>query len=221
MTRRRLSQRVPALEAEPDLSAVHKAVVLRAVRWGWGEVCRQWPEIVSGGPEEAISARLCRVLNAQDPDGARRAPGLSEFETVHRGTKVEGADGGVEYQPDLTFRPFAAPGVRNRGDWGWFVECKLVEGGHSVNRYCRLGVQRFVDGRYAARMPSGAMLAYVRDGREPYSSLAPVLSGVYGNATVESSEVSTPMQIRSRHERLARDPIELTHVWLDASPGGC
>jgi hypothetical protein len=168
---------VPAIEVEPDLSPVHKAVVLRAVRWGWDELCRRSPEIAAAAGEEVVSATLSRLLNDQDSDGARRAPGLSEFESVQRGAKAEGADGGVEYQPDLAFRPNVAPGVRNRGDWGWFVECKLIDGTASVGRYCEEGVQRFVDRRYAARMPSGAMFGYVRDGREPYSSLQPLLTG--------------------------------------------
>jgi hypothetical protein len=224
LNRRPLAQRVPVDWAEPDLSPVHKAVVVRAVKWGWDEVCRRWPDIVQSGGEEAISAKLWRVLNDQNPAGVRSAPGLSEFETVQRGEKVEGVDGGVEYQPDLTFRPNAAPGVRNRGDWGWFVECKLVDGAASVQRYCRNGVRRFVDGRYAARMPSGAMLGYVRDGREPYPSLEPLLCGQYGNAAVEAPKALTPDQVRSHHERSCAppswDPIELTHIWLEASASG-
>lgn len=223
MDRRRLTEPVPAVEAEPDLSPVYKRAVLRAVLWAWDEVRRKWPEVVTTGHEEAVSARLCRVLNEQGPDDSRRAPGLAEFETVQRGSKVEGTDGGVEHQPDLAFRPIVGLGVRNRGDWGWFVECKVVKGKPSVRRYCEKGVQRFVDGRYAARMPSAAMLGYVRDGSEPYESLEPLLTGKYGDAQMVAAETFDSMEIRSRHDRTSTTPrccpIELTHLWLEAFSG--
>lgn len=220
-TPHRLTERVSPIKVQPDLSEEHKASILRSVRWAWVEVCRKSPDVVASGNEEAISATLADVLNEQDTDGTRVVPGLAGFETVNRGSKVEGADGHIDYQPDLVFRPWMMPGlVRNRSHWGWFVECKLVLGTRSIKPYCDSGVQRFVDRRYAARMPSGAMFAYVRDGSEPYPALEPVLSGAYGNATVELPNTSTPMQIRSRHERssttLVSEPIELTHLWLDA-----
>lgn len=217
MSRRRLARKVPVIECEPDLLEVQKVVVVRAVQWAWSEVCRQWPEIVAAGREEEVSEKLCRVLNDQDAAGQRLAPGLSEFESVQRGAKVRGSGGGIEYQPDLTFRPFMGPKVRNRGDWGWFVECKVVSGGASVVQYCVSGVQRFIDGRYAARMPSGAMLAYVRDGRMPHVSLQSVMAGAYGDSAVESVGNSVSI-VKSRHRRLlaGRDRIELTHLWLDA-----
>lgn len=218
---RRLARRVAPVEIQPDLPEEYKAVIVQSVRWAWSEVCEKWPEVVTSGREEEISTKLADVLNAQDVRGRRLAPGLSSFETVNRGAKVEGVDGGVEYQPDLVFRPFKMPGVRNRGSWGWFVECKVVRGAGSIRRYCDDGVQRFVDRRYAARMPSGAMLGYVRDDSEPYPSLEPRLSGRYGNAAVEPPDCQSRIKIRSRHDRTgavsSKDRrIELTHLWLGA-----
>lgn len=218
--RRRLTKPVPPVEAEPDLSTLHKRAVLRAVCWAWGEVRRRWPEVVDGGREEIISTKLCRILNDLGSDGSRCAPGMTEFETIQRGAKVEGTDGGVEYQPDLTFRPIVSVGVRNRGDWGWFVECKIVNGKSSVKRYCEKGVQRFVEGCYASRMPSAAMFAYVRDGSDPHGSLRPLLTGRYGDAKVAAPEPSNSLEVRSQHNRSGATPrccpIELTHLWLEA-----
>ena len=217
-TTSRLSRRVAPREVLPDLAEEFKAMIVKSIRWAWAEVSQRWPELVASGDEESISASLADLLNEQDTDGGRRAPGLSSFETIQRGGKVQGADGCIEYQPDLVFRPYSMPPlVRNRSSWGWFVECKLVDGARLERHYCRNGVQRFVEGRYAARMPSGAMLGYARDGREPYTCLKPLLSGRYGNSTVEQPDASTSSQIRSRHERLATTPIELTHLWLQAS----
>lgn len=222
---KRLTERVSPVHVQPDLPMEHKICIVRSILWAWAEVRQRWPTAVESGDEEAISAKLTDVLNEQDEDGVRLAPGLSDFETVHRGAKVEGGDGGVDYQPDLVFRPWRVPGiVRNRGHWGWFIECKLVNGTASVRRYCKYGVQRFVEGRYAGRMPSGAMLAYVRDGRQALDSLEPVLLGAYGNATFHPPDTSTPTELTSRHERRGvgrpRDTIDLTHVWLDAAVAG-
>lgn len=134
MTRRSLTRPMPALEAEPDLTKEQKEAIIAALQWGWNEVWSRWPEVIVSGREEKITARLCEVLCEQHPDGRRAAPGLSLFETVNRGGKTRGADDRVEYQPDLVFRPLAAPAVRNLNRWGWFVECKLVDGASRHDR---------------------------------------------------------------------------------------
>lgn len=217
VTRVRLAERVEPLLLEPDVLEVLKAVVLDALRWAWIEVGRRWPEIVTTGEEEEISAKMCSMLNDLD-EIQKNLPALSNnFETVHRGAKMEGEGGGINYQPDLTFRPLLRHGVRNSGNWGWFVECKLINGGGSVTRYCKHGVRRFIDGRYAARMPSGAMLAYVRDGRQPFDSLRPVV-GAYGSGSLDAPDPRTPEHVKSHHVRHhTPKPFEITHLWLQMS----
>ena len=169
--RRRLSVRAPQFTSEPDISGVHKRAVERALRWAWREVGQRWPTIVKTGSEEQITAKMHRVLNELTPKHRRAAPGLHTFETVNRGSKVEAADGRIELMPDLVFRPPIAAGVCNRGDWGYFVECKVVDGAKSIGLYCTQGIARFTSGEYAAWMPSGGMLAYVRDGARPFVSV--------------------------------------------------
>lgn len=217
MTRTRLARRPAVLEAEPDLTKPQKAAIVRALRWGWDEVLRQWPDVVETGREEEITAKLCDVLCEQTPLGKRRAPGLSQFETVNRGAKTQGSNNHIEYQPDLAFRPILAPRVRNRNRWAWFVECKIINGGSSVRLYCENGVQKYIDGRYAARMPSAAMLAYVRDAQEPRTRLGAILQDDYG-AVVVFSKVR--YMLTSQHDRAGASPrcvpIELTHLWLSA-----
>lgn len=218
MSRPRLARPAPRPHPdEPDLSPEHKAAVLAALAWAWGEVRRRWPGFVASASEEEITAAIAEVLNDHDGDDRRLAPGLSRFETVVRGAKVEAANGGIDYQPDLVFRPEPPRGVRNRGRWGWFVECKIVRAGAtSIRLYCDEGVRRFVDRTYAAQMPSAAMLAYVRDGCLPQATLGPVLRGAYGAAVVEPPDAARPRQAHSRHERSATGAITLTHLWLDA-----
>lgn len=218
----RLSQRRPALAAEPDLPPAYKAAIYAAVRWAWEQVLAQWPDRVLSGSEEQITECMARVLNEQSPDARRTAPGLDSFETVVRGGKVSTADGRIEKQPDLVFRPVVAVGVRNRGDWGLFVECKIIglENHHSPEAYCVNGVARFVRGEYAARMPCAAMLAFVRDRRLPHPTLSVLLDTTYATTSHEAG--ATNDTSLSRHARKSLPHpcvnISLVHWWLDGAP---
>lgn len=216
----RLGARHPPSTSEPDISDAYKAAVADALRWAWERVRALWPEVITNGREEEITERMCRVLNEQGPDNKRLAPGLGSFETVARGAKILSADGRIEKAPDLVFRPVATPGVRHRDDWGVFVECKIIalESSHSPREYCQNGVARFAKGEYAHRMPSAAMLAYVRDGRRPHATLSSLLDSTY--TTQEHHAGATDDTSRSRHGRgsLPRPCVDitLTHLWLDA-----
>lgn len=219
--RARLGRRRDTIRSEPDVSAVHKNAIWQALRWAWEEVRSKHATVVANGREEEISECIQRFLNAHGPNGARRVRGLSGFETVVRGAKVVTADGRIEKAPDLVFRPIGAKGVRNRGDWGFFVECKIIaaDPAHSAKAYCNGGVVRFVLGEYCARMPSGGMLGYVRDRRLPLAALSPILQGRYDTLAIEAGPLAD--MCHSEHER-SRSPqrcvnIRLTHLWLDAS----
>lgn len=115
--------------------------------------------------------------------------------------------------------------------YGFFIECKIIgrsKDNHTVHEYCRAGVRRFVTGQYAAAMPSGMMLAYVRDGRTVVTELIPWMS--HDEAVREYAILSPPV-LRdrckhpiyvSRHSRSAVlvwhrhlcGEIELDHFWL-------
>lgn len=213
--RRHLSVRAPQILAEPDISDVHKGAIERALRWAWEEVGRRWPTIVETGSEEQITAKLHRVLNEHTPTHRRAAPGLHSFETVNRGSKVEAADSRIELMPDLVFRPPIPAGVRNRGDWGYFVECKIVDGAKSIGLYCTQGIARFTSGEYAAWMPSGGMLAYVRDGARPYASLKARLAKGYSTRHHghRSADTSDSVHARDTLPTPCVD-IALAHLWL-------
>ncbi|MCC6873932.1 MAG: hypothetical protein IT378_06420 [Sandaracinaceae bacterium] len=76
-----------------------------------------------------------------------------------------------------------------------------------------LGVMRFADGAYAHRMPSAAMLAYVRDGSQPHTALTERLGKSLRAGPTDDVAMS-------RHRRGRLSPpcvdIEITHLWLDA-----
>jgi hypothetical protein len=219
----RLGLRRLPITNEPDIADVYKAAVVSALRWAWKQVIARWPKIIATGREEQITECMCRVLNEQGADDQRLAPGLDSFETVNRGAKVKSADGRVEKAPDLVLRPIGASGVRNRSDWGVFIECKIIapENSHSPNSYCKNGVARFVSAEYAPQMPSATMLAYVRDARLPHAALAPYLDSTYATKSHKSAAVAD-MSISLHSRRALRAPcvdIVLTHIWLDTGTG--
>ncbi len=215
-SRRALSMRLPHAEFEPDVSEVHKRAIERALRWAWAEVCRRWSSIVQNGTEEEITAKLQYVLNLHGDDYRRCAPGLRSFETVNRGAKVVTADGRIEKMPDLVFRPPVTHGVRNRSEWGFFVECKIIDGAATVALYCDQGIARFVRGEYCARMPSGGMVAYVRDRSAPYGALQTRLGkdlATRRHAARAASDMSDSLHGRGTLPTPCVD-ILLTHLWL-------
>ena len=210
-----LSVAPEVLPHEPDLTPEHKEAVLAALRWAWAELVRQDESVATAGDEESVSAKLQELLNAYSGH-LRRAYWLQDFATVTRGESQRSVDGRIGKKPDLTFRPIAHRDVRNSSHWGWFVECKVIQGVNSVTRYRDQGVQRFSSGEYAARMPSGAMVAYVRDGSRPW----PVLSKALHNRarTIGKREGQSDDSCESDHDRSQLPTpcvtVTLTHLWL-------
>jgi hypothetical protein len=201
---------------QPDLTPEHKVAVVEALRLAWSELCRTHTELLLSAKEEIITAELQQLLNRRF-NGERVINYLTDFEAVTRGEKKTTIDGRIEKQPDLTFRPFVYSLVTSHSDWGWSVECKIVDGGATVTLYCNEGVRRFTSGEYAAWMPSGAMLAYVRDGSKPAAFLVKKLPGNYGTRRCDLG--ITDDLCESEHDRstLPCIDITLTHLWLAVS----
>ncbi len=202
---------------EPDISAEHKAAVLAALRWAWERLRRDQPQLLRSAPEEDISTALQGILN-EKRDGRPVVPHLADFETVTRGENQVTSDGRNSKKPDLTFRPPTYRGVVDGTAWGWFVECKIINGTSSVTLYVKHGIQRFCLGEYAARMPSGAMLGYVRDHTRPAAVLATKLAthaatrATRARVAVDESDSEHPRGV------LAQPCVDitLTHLWLCA-----
>lgn len=201
--------------SEPDISEHHKAAVIAALRWAWAKVRKSHVALLRTGPEEDITTELQRLLNERR-NGRRLVPHLVDFETVSRGENQRTSDGRNSKKPDLTFRPPAYQGVVDGTSWGWFVECKLVGGTKSVGLYVGQGLERFCVGEYGAKMPSGAMLAYVRGPCRPASAL----TGKFGQHSAQSV-----LRARTRSDECETDhprghlvppcvDITLTHLWL-------
>jgi hypothetical protein len=203
------------LAAEPDLSQAHKNAVEFALRWAWDQLLTAKADVLRDGEEEQITDALEFQLGRCE-QGQRVAPGLADFDHPVRGAKQETADGRIEKEPDFTFRPpvRAYPKATNTKHWACFVECKLVEDGHksrTAENYCAKGVQRFADGEYAARMPSGMMLAYVRGKQKPAAALEKILPTL---ATTDQEDVCHSMHARGALQHAVCVDITLTHLWL-------
>jgi hypothetical protein len=137
-------------------------------------------------------------------------------------------------EPDLMVRPAKAPAyVVRMSMYGLFVECKIIEtrrsSHHEIVDYCKCGLRRFLNGQYASLMPSGMMVAYVRDGRTVASSLTPYLRDEATTYEVkmlpearQSDEAIPPVYV-SRHgrenvvvgaKRRSVGHIDIAHLWL-------
>ncbi len=200
---------------EPDIVAIHKQAIVSAIRWAWDKLKRDESHILSVGSEEEITERLQTLLNERR-SGKRLASWLQDFETVERGASQRTADGRIGKKPDMIFRPLPYDSVVNPTQWGWFVECKIVDGATSVTAYRDNGVYRFASGEYAAWMASGAMLGYVRDGATPVPTLdGPLRGKVRTNWHKAGADLS---QSISSHDRAGLVnkcvDITLTHIWL-------
>lgn len=218
---RRLSLAEPQtwLAAEPDLSPAHKRAIVGALRWAWQQLIATDDAVLNDGSEEAITAAIETQLGRME-HGRRVAPGLKDFDHPVRGAKQRTSDGRIEKQPDLTFRPPPSryQQVTNTASWGYFVECKLIEGRHdsrTVKSYSDDGIRRFANGEYAARMPSGMMLAFVRGNKQPSVSLKPLLP-LHG-ATMITQERTLDTCSTLHPRRALASPcvdVALLHLWL-------
>jgi hypothetical protein len=202
---------------EPDLAPEYKSAIIAALRTAWSKLAENNAILLRSGREEDISFELQKLLNEQI-SGRRSISFLEDFETVNRGAKQQTNDGRIEKQPDLTFRPPVHREVQDLTRWGWFVECKIINGAASVRAYRDDGIRRFSSGEYAAWMPSAAMLAYVRDGSKPKQTLDSVLRGKVGTKRHDAGHKDDRSE--SEHDRSTLSPpcvdIVLTHLWLEA-----
>lgn len=218
-----LSEPIRSLDPQPPISADLRNAVIAALRCAWSLLHKEKGVDPMLHDEEEITAALWALLN-EKRNGCRRMQPLRLFKDVVRSGQYRAAQGSFKQQPDLRFQPRAEPRqVTDLGAWALFAECKIVgpASHHSPTMYCQNGVDRFASGKYAPRMSTGVVVAYVRDGQLPFPTLKPLLAGAYGNSTLRPHKTDARM-IFSMHDRTALIPscvsIEITHVWLDARP---
>ena len=207
-----------------------------AIADAWNRVLQD-AELPSGwmltANEEAITERvhaaLCRLLQ----DGTIIL-GFSKdhFQDPHREASTTSHDGKqIKISPDLFFKRAAEKFTfSDPRQFGYFVECKIVDANHSVAKYCDDGVARFCEGKYAWAMQFAGMVAYIRvppnPPLQPHSSLSKALNGKSKSARRNSGVIQGPARCSfsktalgvevTVHNRISNlPPITLRHIWLN------
>lgn len=217
------------------------AVVEHAIRQAWRILVLEHQAVLATHDEDRITDCLLDVLVDIRTRGT--VPGFTPdlFGVPVRDAKLADWLGvSIDKTPDITVYP-AQPrqGISDGRHDALFFECKVLHRNRRLTQYGNEGIQRFLDGRYAWRMPHAHMVAYVftATDRHPASALnthfTRVLSGVPKQTNGERLairdwpvEVSpagcaiTRPIIQTGHLRSAPilqgqdNPIMLRHLWL-------
>lgn len=234
--------RAPAqYDAYPPWSPGLIVVVEQAIRQAWRMLVLGHQVVLATRDEDRITDRLLDILVDLRKSGA--VPGFTAdlFGLPVRDAKLPDWQGvSIDKTPDITVYP-----ARPRQDIGegrhdaLFLECKVLDGNRRLTQYGDEGIQRFLDGRYAWRMPHAHMVAYVFSvtDRHPASALKSHFTRQRGGPPRQTNGQRLALRdgpkevlaagcactrpvIQTGHLRSApvlpgRDnPIQLRHLWL-------
>ena len=216
-------------------------MVEQALRAAWRDLVANHPTVLATHDEDRITNALLDSLakiRAQES-----VPGFTAdvFGMPTRDGKLPDWEGkSIDKTPDITIYP-AVPrrGVADTRHDALFFECKVLHLNRRLTHYGDQGIARFLDGRYAWRMPHAHMVAYVfvAKDRHPLTALSTHFGTVIGKGSSDTygqrlALNSVPTQvlpagcpntrpvIKTVHQRSApvvagtAPPIALRHVWL-------
>lgn len=211
---------------EPFLRAI-----VRAITVAWGMVCSS--SFHDFADEDKTTTRIQQELFAI----LERRPGSpvvplfddSRFDTPQRDAKHTNYDRTQDDKmPDFRLQ-LSGVGGRPRPHRALFVECKVLDQSRKLDKYCKFGIMRFVDGRYAYRMPHALMVGYVlhhsaslpsslvdffeRDKAECAKLCAPITCQWVNS--ISATENSVYETTHSRRFPNSPGPIALFHLWLE------
>lgn len=219
-------------------------VMEQAVRQAWRIMLRDHQEVLATRDEDRITDRLLDILVALRTDGSMPGFTANLFGVPVRDAKLPDWRGdSIDKTPDITIYPARPrPGISLARHDALFLECKVLHTQRRLTQYGDEGIQRFLDGRYAWRMPHAHIVAYVFSiaDRQPASALiahfnrsrkgppaetnASRLALLSGPVEVASAGCAhTQAIVQTSHLRSApvlqgRDnPIMLRHMWLCGS----
>jgi len=168
----------PATQAFPPWSPGLLEVVDTALCMAWESVRKNHPHLVDAADEDLLTDQLKANLVALRKIDSPVGFNCYVFGVPMRDAKARtGAGDSIDAMPDLTIHlAESRPDVEDDHDALYF-ECKVVAPGKGLSLYDKNGMQRFVDGWYASRMPHAGMLAYALDANHicPTTSLTPYL----------------------------------------------
>lgn len=156
--------RAPAqYDAYPPWNPSVIVVVEQAIRQAWRTLLRDHQDVLATRDEDRITDRLLDIL-VEMRKGAT-VPGFTAelFGQPVRDAKLSDWCGAsIDKTPDITvYAARPRQGISHDRHDALFLECKVLDGARRLNQYGDQGIQRFLDGRYAWRMPHAHMAAYV------------------------------------------------------------
>lgn len=202
-------------------------LLCKVIRRAWELLVATPPSgfILSTATEDEITVELVDIIENRlritgEVDGfdhamfgrVVREPKITNFDKKH-----------PDKMPDIFFdlKRETLPVYSNQD--GLFVECKPVDGKHSLlSCYCKKGLIRFVNGDYAWAMQNALMVGYVT-GNYSFTKLSAVLSKVENDNLKTVDHLPTkPSMYCSNHdrdfmwmeERGQTCRISVSHLWL-------
>lgn len=147
---------------------------------------------MKSGTEDDISERLVYALETirmgldrkrrqrRQPDEKAKTKGAFSkalFNPVMFNATARGFQGRVvpDFKISLIKTRFEMTSAEQYTADALFLEAKPIAANRNASNYCRSGLERFITGRYAWRMPVGMMLGYVRNNDEITEELVPAL----------------------------------------------
>lgn len=202
--------RAPAqYDSYPPWNPAVIVVVEQAIRQAWRTLLRDHKNVLATRDEDRITDRLLDILAEMRKDAT--VPGFTAelFGQPVRDAKLSDWLGAsIDKTPDITVYP-ARPrlGISHDRHDALFLECKVLDGARRLTQYGDQGIQRFLDGRYAWRMPHAHMVAYVFSAADRHPESA--LRGYFTR-----KRAGSPSQ--SNGQRLA-----VSHGPTEVFPAGC
>lgn len=219
----------PPLDVYPAWSQQLVEKVDIALSEAWERVRAHSPSVIATEDEDRITdqlvTELARMRKANEPPGFNSAL----FAVPVRDGKVPNRSGSsIDQMPDLTIYPASSRlGVADDRHDALFYECKVLKGKRGLTLYRKNGINRFLSGQYAWRMPHAGMIGYVFDTSPkcPVTALTKYFSRRTVGSTLAVSGPPSRVMVaastnasdvaRTAHARGSNaDLIELRHLWL-------
>lgn len=217
------------------------AVIEQALHEAWDRLRLNQPALLVTPNEDQITDQLKVELVAIRRSNTLKGFNCQVFNVPVRDGKLRSGSGhSIDMMPDLTFYLVGCRLDVDEDDHdALFFECKILDVTKGLSLYDKNGLARFVDGRYASRMPQAGMIAYVlgKNHTCPGISLPVYLSGTakgssqtngqrlgWDSATSSTAPAPGPFcakiweSVHGRkfvgHPGLKTDPISIRHLWF-------
>ena len=208
----------PATRTYPPWKKALIEKVDRALCLAWERVRQGYPHLIAGADEDLLTDQMKTELVALRKVDTPAGFNCYVFGVPMRDAKTRtGSGNSIDAMPDLTIHlAESRPDVEDDHDALYF-ECKVVAPRRGLSLYDKNGIQRFVDGWYASRMPHAGMVAYALDVHHicPTTSLTPYLKKKERTLNTTNGArlrcISGPIKAMAAPGAMAADIAETVH----------